>query len=280
MPRSRPAGESGRFRWGRWGRMVAMPGLVDSHCHLDAVEFDPDREAVIERARAAGVGRIVVPAVSARGWDSLQALCGRHAGLQPAYGLHPMYLAEHRAEHLDALRARLNAAPAIAVGECGLDHYVDGLDRAAQLFLFEAQLRIAREFDLPVILHARRAVDAVLASLRRIGGLRGVVHSFSGSIEQANQLHRLGFLIGIGGPLTYARARRLRRVAACVPLEQLLLESDAPDQPPASRAGARNEPASLVEVFSTLVTLRRELPDAVALATTRNADALFRLSLS
>ncbi len=260
--------------------MTSMLDLVDSHCHLDAVEFEADREAVVARAHAAGVRRIVVPAVAAGGWDALEALCARDASLHPAYGLHPMYLAEHRIEHLDALRARLRGTRAVAVGECGLDHFVEGLDHALQLTLFEAQLRLAREFDLPVILHARRAVDAVIGSLRRIGGLRGVVHSFSGSLEQATQLHRLGFRIGVGGPVTYERAQRLQRVVATVPLEQLVLESDAPDQPSVSRRGGRNEPDCVAEVLAAVARLRCESEAVVAAATTRNACSLFGLPAS
>ena len=142
------------------------------------------------------------------------------------------------------------------------------------------QLRLAREFDLPVVVHARRAVDAVLASIRKVGGLRGVVHSFSGSAEQAAQLHRLGFLLGIGGPVTYERANRLRGIVATMPLEQLLLETDAPDQPDSNHRGERNEPAYLTTVLEAVVVLRGVPRDVVAAATAANAERLFGLSAS
>ena len=254
--------------------------LVDSHSHFDAAEFDADRAAAHARAVAAGVVAQIVPAVAAAGWPELRHTCAGLPGLWPAYGLHPMYLDAHRPEHLPALRAWIERERPLAVGECGLDYFVEGLDAEAQSFYFDGQLRLAREFDLPVIVHARRAVDAVIAAIRRIGGLRGVVHSFSGSAEQAAQLHRLGFLLGIGGPVTYARANRLRKLVAGMPLEQLLLETDSPDQPGAAHRGQRNEPAHLLEVLDAIATLRKEPRDDIAAATRDNAVRLFNLPAS
>jgi len=259
--------------------------LVDSHCHLDADEFDPDRAQVVRRAREAGVRRQVVPAVTAASWPKLREVCRAHPGLHPAYGLHPTFLAEHRPGHLDELAEWIARERPPAVGECGLDFYVDGLDRDAQQAYFDGQLRIARDAELPVIVHARRAVDAVVASIRRIGGaaqgqpsrLRGVVHSFSGSPEQARQLWKLGFLIGLGGPLTYDRAQRLHRLVATMPLEFLLLETDAPDQPDAAHRGQRNEPARLRTVLETVARLRGQDAETIAAATSANAERLFGL---
>jgi TatD DNase family protein len=251
---------------------------VDSHCHLDAAEFDADRDAVIARAEAAGVTVQIVPAIALSGFAKLRALCASRAGLYPAYGLHPMYLHEHRPQHLDELRDWLERERPVAVGECGLDFFVEGLDADTQRLYFTRQLALAREFDLPVILHARRALDEVTAQIRRVGGLRGVVHSFSGSEEQARQLWKLGFSIGLGGPLTYERARRLRALAAQMPIEFLLLETDAPDQPLSAHRGERNEPARLAEVLDTVAELRGESRDDVAAATSRNAERLFGLA--
>jgi TatD DNase family protein len=230
--------------------------LVDSHCHLDAPQFNDDRAAVLARARAAGVVQQVVPAITRAGWPGLRAVCAEDAGLFPAYGLHPMFLAEHQPEDLDALDDWIVRERPVAVGECGLDHFVDGLDRQAQAHYFEGQLRLAHAHDLPVIVHARRAVDAVIAALKRYDGLRGVVHSFGGSAEQARQLWQRGFMIGLGGPLTYDRARRLHRLAATMPIEHLLLETDAPDQPDSAHRGQRNEPARLVHVLEAGARLR------------------------
>lgn len=251
--------------------------LVDSHCHLDDAAFDADRGAVLERAAAAGVRAIVLPAVGARYWPRLREVAAADKGLHAAYGLHPMLLAEHRREHLAELEQWLERERPVAVGECGLDFYVDGLDRNAQLEYFVAQLRLARDFELPVILHARRAVDDVLKYLRRYPGLRGVVHSFSGSLQQAQRLFELGFRIGLGGPLTYPRAQRLRSVAAQMPVEAIVLETDAPDQPGLARRGRRNEPAFIVEVLETLAELRGGTPAELGRATADNACALFGL---
>jgi TatD DNase family protein len=251
--------------------------LVDSHSHLDAPEFDADRGAAHARALAAGVERQVVPAVQAAGWPKLKQVCAEMPGLFAAYGLHPMYLDAHRREHLGELRDWIQRERPVAVGECGLDFFVEGLDAGAQQPYFDGQLRLAREFDLPVIVHARRAVDSVIAAFRKVGGLRGVVHSFSGSAEQAAQLHKLGFLLGIGGPVTHVRATRLRGIVATMPLEQLLLETDSPDQPGAAHRGDRNEPAHLIEVLDAVANLRDMPREELAAATTANAVRLFGL---
>ena len=251
--------------------------LVDSHSHFDATEFDPDRAAAHARAVAAGVASQVVPAVDAAGWPKLKQVCTELPGLHAAYGLHPMYLAVHRPAHLTDLRHWIERERPVAVGECGLDFFVEGLDADAQQVYFDGQLRLAREYELPVIVHARRAVAAVIASFKRIGGLRGLVHSFSGSAEQAMQLHKLGFLLGIGGPVTYERANRLRQTVATMPLDQLLLETDAPDQPGAAHRGERNEPAYLPEVLDVVASLRGIEREALAAATSANAERLFRL---
>ena len=254
--------------------------LIDSHSHFDAAEFDADRAEAHARARAAGVAGQVVPAVDAAGWPKLRQVCRDLAGLYPAYGLHPMYLQAHRPQHLADLRTWIERERPVAIGECGLDYFVEGLDADSQQRYFDGQLALAREFELPVIVHARRAVDAVIAAIRRVGGLTGVVHSFSGSAEQAAQLHTLGFLLGIGGPVTYERANRLRKTVATMPLEQLLLETDSPDQPGAAHRGERNEPAYLGEVLEVVAGLRGMAPDTLANATSANAQRLFGLPAS
>lgn len=253
-----------------------MIDLTDSHAHLDDSSFDPDRAEVLRRAHEAGVRRIVVPAIHRDSWADIERLCARHPEALPAYGLHPIYLERHRPEHVAELTRWLADHPAVAVGEIGLDYFLEDLDRERQRQYFEEQLRVARELDLPVIVHARRAVDEVTSTLRRIGKLRGVVHSFAGSEQQAEQLWRLGFHLGIGGPVTYERAQRLRRIVAHMPIEHLLLETDAPDQPGADHRGQRNEPAHIREVLRVVAELRGESEESVAAATTANAARLFR----
>jgi TatD DNase family protein len=254
-----------------------MPDLTDSHVHIDDGGFDADRDDVFTRARQAGIGRIIVPAIDRLSWQPIEAICMAHPGTHPAYGLHPLFLDRHRPVHLDELRTWLASHRSVAVGEIGLDFFVEGLDRETQRDYFQHQLRIARDFDLPVIVHARRAFDEVTSTLRRIGGLRGVVHSFSGSEQQAAKLWELGFHLGIGGPVTYERAQRLRRIVATMPIEWLLLETDSPDQPAAQRRGERNEPSYLADVLEVVATLRGEEADAIAAATTANARKLFAI---
>ena len=251
--------------------------LFDSHSHLDAPEFESDRASVIARAMEAGVTRQLVPAVDQSSWPRLRDVCASQPGLYPAYGLHPMYLGEHRPEHLVQLREWIEREKPRAVGECGLDFFVEGLDPVQQRLYLHAQLELARDFNLPVVLHARRAVEEIATTLRRFGGLRGVVHSYSGSEEQARQLFNLGFMLGIGGPVTYDRAQRLHRLVASMPLEFLLLETDSPDQPGSMHRGQRNEPAHLQSVLQTVARLRDCDPETIAAATSANACRLLGL---
>lgn len=251
--------------------------LFDSHCHLDACEFDADRHAVLERARAGGVDAQLVPAIDAAGWPALRALCAANPDLHPAYGLHPLCLASHRPEHLRELASWIERERPCAIGECGLDFHVEGLDAERQREFFDGQLALARDYDLPLVLHARKAVEEVLLRVRRVGGLRGVVHSWSGSEEQARQALEQGLYLGIGGPVTYERARRLRRIVQTLPRDRLLLETDAPDQPLSTRRGQRNEPACLRGVLEAVAELRGEDPAELAAATHANARRLFGL---
>jgi TatD DNase family protein len=250
---------------------------IDTHVHIDAPEFDVDRAAVLAHARTAGVDGFVAPAVAASGWAALARIAADAVDVYPAYGLHPMFLAEHRPQHLAELERWLADTPAVAVGECGLDFFVDGFDPGLQMEYFIGQLSIARAAGLPVIVHARRAVDAVITCIRKVGGLSGVIHSYPGSLEQARQLHQQGFKLGFGGPVTYERARRLREVVAGIPLDQLLVETDAPDQPPSTRRAQRNEPATLLDVIDTIAALRGIDAQALVEAVDENARRLFRI---
>jgi len=254
-----------------------MLELADSHVHLDAEAFAPDREAVIARASDAGVGTLILPAVDASSWPAIRVLGEQNEQVFPAFGLHPVYLANHAREHVDELASWLAQGDAVAVGEIGLDFHVDGLDPDLQRDYFRQQLKLAQDFDLPVIIHARAALEEVIQTLKRTSGLRGVVHSFSGSGQQAQQLWRMGFHIGIGGPVTYDRAQRLRRIVANMPLEFLLLESDAPDQPDTAHRGQRNEPARIVEIMHCVAALRGQAESVIAAATTENVRRLFKL---
>lgn len=254
---------------------LPRPYLVDSHVHLDSDAFTHDRDSVIERAHLAGIDSMIVPAVDAASWPRIKALCANSPLRFPAYGLHPMFLAQHAPTDVDALSSWLEVSDAVAVGEIGLDVNADGSDPALQRDYFLRQLQLARARNLPVIVHARGLLEEVILTLRRVGGLRGVVHSFSGSLQQAQRLWALGFYLGVGGTVTYERAQRLRRIVGDMPLEFLLLESDAPDQPDAAHRGQRNEPANVANVCECVATLRRTTMAAIAAATTANAQHLF-----
>jgi TatD DNase family protein len=260
---------------------------IDSHCHLDAPEFDADRPAVVQRARAAGVGQLVLPAVAVAHFDRVRALAHAH-GLAYALGIHPLWV--DRAEDGDlerlqqALQAHKNDPHLVALGEIGLDHFVPGLDRVRQERFYQAQLRLAREAGLPVILHVRRSADALLAGLRRIGVPGGIAHAFNGSRQQAAQFAALGFKLGFGGTLSFERALQIRALARELPAHVPVLETDAPDIPPhwlyrsaeERAAGApqgRNEPGELPRLGALLADLRQCSVDTIAALTSANVRA-------
>ena len=250
-------------------------GLVDTHCHLDAAEFDTDRDAVARRAATADVNVIVVPAVARANFGAVASVCREYPGCVPAYGIHPLYVDQAREEDLDALRAILSRERPVAVGEIGLDFFVPGCDVARQEFFFVEQLKIARDLGLPVLLHVRKAVDAILKQLRRIEVAGGIAHAFNGSRQQADTFVKLGFALGIGGAMTHARATHLRELAATLPQAAIVLETDAPDIPPAWLAGSgRNEPAELSRIAAVLGELRRMPYAEVVAATSANARAV------
>ncbi|MBL8347274.1 MAG: TatD family hydrolase [Rubrivivax sp.] len=265
-----------------------QPGpWIDSHCHLDAPEFDVDREAVLARARAAGVGRLVLPAVRARDFEAVRGLAHAH-GLGYALGLHPLYLAQADEGDLDrlaeALQAHRDDPHLVAVGEIGLDHFVPGLDRALQERFYLAQLRLARDAGLPVILHVRRSADALLAGLARFAVPGGIAHAFNGSPQQARRLAERGFRLGFGGAMTFERSLQIRALAAELPAEVPVLETDAPDIPPwwlYAKAGeravgapqGRNEPAELPRIAQTLAQLRGWSIEETAARTSANVLA-------
>ena len=252
--------------------------LIDTHVHLDLDAFDPDRPAVLDRARAAGVQEMVLPGVTRARWPDLDALSRHYAGLHVAYGLHPIFLQDHADADLDALEDWLDAHPeTVAIGEIGLDGYRLDRDWDRQWRFYTRQLAIARERELPVIIHSRRALDEVLKGLRQHQGVTGILHAFIGSPQQARQAVDLGCCLGIGGPVTYERAKKLHRVVREAPLEALVVETDAPDQPLAGHQGERNEPARVSEVNTAMATLRDMAPQDMAIITTQNARRILRL---
>lgn len=260
---------------------------TDTHCHLDAAEFDADRDAVVARARAAGVTQIVIPAVVAGNFERVRALAHEH-GFAYALGIHPLYVMQAREEdlaRLDRLLTEHRDDPRlVGIGEIGLDFFVKGLDPAIQQHFYVEQLKLARRHGLPVILHVRRSADQLLAGLRRVGlTTGGIGHAFKGSRQQAEAFLELGFRLGFGGTVTFDRSLQIRRLARELPEEVLVVETDAPDIPPhwlyrtaeerAAGATARNEPGELARIGAVLGELRGWSPEQAAAVTRRNAIA-------
>ena len=253
--------------------------ITDSHCHIDVADFEADRDAVLADCRAQGVSRIVVPGVAAPGWDKLLRLCRQQPGLYPALGLHPIYLDQHGENDLEMLAQRLaEESDVVAVGEIGLDFYLPELDRQRQIALFEAQLVIAVKADLPVILHVRKAHDQVISILKRLRPKGGIAHAFNGSLEQAQHYIELGFKLGFGGMMTYKRATRLRQLAKQLPLETIVLETDAPDMSGEICHGQRNSPQYLPQYLQALAQIRDDSVEHIAAVTTENVVAVLALN--
>ena len=248
--------------------------LIDTHLHIDATEFDADRDQALNRARAVGVGCFVVPAVDAASCAGLRALAARHDDIRVAFGIHPLYVDPATEADLERIDAELAHGGAVAVGEIGLDGFVTTPVLSRQETFFNAQLKLARRHGLPVILHVRRAVDQVLKHLRRIQVPGGIAHAFNGSPQQAAQFVAMGFKLGFGGAMTYSGSTRIRALAATLPLDAIVLETDAPDIAPAWADRARNEPENLLRFAYELAALRGIGVDEVTQATSANARSV------
>ncbi len=256
---------------------IPSPLLIDTHCHFDAAEFGLDRDAEYARAVAGGVTLQIIPAITRDNFADVAAACKRYPGCLPAWGLHPMLIAAHRPEHLGDLRTQIEAHRPVAIGEIGLDLFVRGLDFATQEYFYVEQLKLAREYDLPVLLHCRKSADQLLKQLRRIRIRGGIAHAFNGSPQQAEVFIKLGFKLGFGGAFTWPRANNLRRLAVNLPLEAIVLETDSPDIPPIWIGRGRNAPAELPRIAQTLAELRGISVEQVSETTTRNARAVLAL---
>lgn len=255
---------------------------IDTHCHLDAAEFGAEAEAVAARAAGLGVTAIVIPAIARNNFQVVRDLAHRRAGCVYALGIHPIFVPQAEEADLDVLRERVREAVDdprfIAIGEIGLDFFVPGLSdpplREKQEFFYSEQLKIARDFGLPVLLHVRRSQDVILKYLRRIDVGRGIAHAFNGSFQQAQEFIRLGFKLGFGGAMTFPRALQIRRLAAQLPLEAIVLETDAPDISPIWVHPDRNSPEQLPRIGEELAALRSQDAASVARITSDNARAV------
>ncbi|HWT68819.1 MAG TPA: TatD family hydrolase [Pseudomonas sp.] len=254
--------------------------LIDTHTHLDFADFDADRQALMTQSRALGVRKMVVLGVYQGNWQRVWELVQSDPDLYAAFGLHPVYLDDHRPEHLRELGdwlTRLDGHRQLcAVGEIGLDYFIETLDRERQQVLFDAQLQLAADFNLPALIHVRRSHAAVIATLKRFKLKRaGIIHAFAGSREEAREYIKLGFKLGLGGAATWPQALRMHRVLAELPLESVVLETDSPDMAPAMFPGRRNSPAHLPAICEALAGIMAISPEQLAAVSTANARELF-----
>jgi TatD DNase family protein len=254
--------------------------LIDTHTHLDFDDFDADRQAVLNHCKHLGVERMVVLGVYQRNLQRVWDLALSEPQVYAALGLHPIYLDEHRPEHLQELRDRLAALAGhpklCAVGEIGLDYYVESLEREQQQKTFDSQLQMAADFNLPALLHVRRSHADTIATLKRFKLRRsGIVHAFAGSREEAKEYIKLGFKLGLGGAATWPQALRMHRVIAELPLDSVVLETDSPDMAPAMFAGIRNSPEHLPDICTALAELMNIPAERLAEASTTSAYEVF-----
>lgn len=254
--------------------------LIDSHAHIDDKQLAKDLPDVLARALSNGIIAQVVPATHRENWPHIQSLCNEHDELFACYGLHPCFMDHHTSEHLHDLAYWLGRETPAAVGECGLDYSCDDVDKSAQQRLFAGQLSLAREFRLPIVIHAHKAVEDVIRMIRSSGHNHGLVHSFNGSLQQATRLIDLGYKLGFGGAVTYSRATRLQELIKAIPVESIVLETDAPYQPPSQYNGQRNEPAYITDVLRCVSEVKNLPVEELAQATTGNAIELFGLPIS
>lgn len=255
--------------------------IIDTHCHLDFTTFDDDRDQVIERAQHSGVADIVIPAVQQQTWSSTIKTCHNYSNCHLALGLHPIFIEQHQPDHLTALDDAIKHYQPIAVGEVGLDYYLSELStdelKQKQLLFFSKQLIIAKRHQLPVIIHNRKAHDQCISLLKQHPVAGGIIHAFNGSLQQAHAYIELGFALGFGGMVTYPRSRKLRSLVTELPLESIVLETDAPDMSPAKHHGARNSPEYLPEILTMVAELRGQNAEQIATSTSENAKRILAL---
>jgi TatD DNase family protein len=253
---------------------------IDTHCHLDAAEFDANRASVIHEARFNNVSMMLVPAVHLSNFKSVSQIAIDYPNCVHALGIHPMYVEHSSTEDLSVLKNLIEDQlktehPPVAIGEIGLDYFIEGFNKANQEYFFVEQLKLAKQFDLPVILHVRKSIDDILKHLRQHKVSGGIAHAFNGSMQQAEQFIALGFKLGFGGALTYSRATKIRELVSSLPLEAIVLETDAPDIPPAwLKKHEKNTPKNVVKIAEEIALLRRIPCSQVTEITTKNAKQI------
>lgn len=254
---------------------MSRTSIIDSHCHLDFDSFDDDLSEVLQRAADNNISDIIIPGTEKIHWQRITELCKRYKQLHACYGLHPYWARQHQKQDIEDLRQYIESHRPVAIGECGLDFRPHLADKKTQLYFFEAQLTIAEDHQLPLVIHSVNATETVIQCLKKFKQLRGMIHSFSGSADQAKQLIKLNFFISISASITYDRAKKIKQVVREIPLTSLLVETDAPDQPGQDNSNKRNEPAFITSTISAIAKERNESFDSIARQTAVNARKLF-----
>jgi len=258
--------------------MSSQITLFDTHCHLDFPQFSDNLSRLVEKAEDAGICGILIPGVKREGWRAVRQITATNSICHTALGLHPMFMDEHKKSHLRDLEMALSVGPLAAIGEIGLDYYKAKTNKNEQVEFAEAQINIAKEASLPIILHVRKAHDEMIKLLQQVnfhGG--GIVHAFNGTEHQAKKYIEMGFKLGFGGAMTFPRAAKLHVLAKRLPLTSIVLETDAPDMPPATCTQPFNTPLHLFDNFRGLVVLRDEPAQEIANQTTLNAKEVLNL---
>jgi TatD DNase family protein len=249
--------------------------LIDSHCHLDFPVFDSDRDQVLQRAIENNISDIVIPGTQSVYWSRIKDICNTSKHLHACYGLHPYWADIHQDEDIESLNNFIDVNKPVAIGECGLDFRKQQADKKIQLHFLEAQFAIACDRNLPVVVHAVNATETIIQTIKNFKNLHGMIHSYSGSSEQAKQLIALNFLISISGSITFDNTKKIKQVVKEIPLRSLLIETDAPDQADQNNVGKRNEPAYLINTVKAIAELKQTTINNIAEQTTANAKKLF-----
>lgn len=251
--------------------------IIDTHCHLDATVFKKSLPEILHGAMVKGVTNFVIPGYISSGWDELIKVCSKHPNLHAAPGLHPCYLHEHKTEDIEKLDSLCQTGIPIAIGEIGFDLHCSPANVQDQQYIFEQQIHIAKNHNLPILLHVRKGHDQASSIIRKLQFLNGgIVHAFNGSLQQANTYLQLGFKLGYGGNITYERATRIRKLATKLPLSAIVLETDAPDMPLAGRRESHNSPEYLPEILEVISFLRSESKEEIARQTCLNVKEVLK----
>lgn len=254
-----------------------MMKLIDTHCHLDDNVFDNDRDKIINHCNQLGINKIILPATLAKNWNRTIEISEHYKETYLTLGLHPLFINDHEQADLDSLNDFIITHKPVAVGEIGLDYFIKDTDKIKQTDFFAQQLEIAQTHNLPVILHVRKAHDEVLKILKSLKVQGGSCHAFNGTLDQARRYTELGFKLGFGGTMTYPNARKIHQLAKDIAIENIILETDAPDMTGHTHKGERNSPEYLVDALNSLAELKSIDVELIAEQTTNNAEALFNI---